>query len=64
MEQKTEVNSKLNLRGTMTSLVSTTIKMTPVQKQMLVDMARKYRMKMDDLIAEMIEETYSTKKKR
>ena len=48
----------------MTSLVSTTIKMTPVQKQMLVDMAKKYRMKMDDLIAEMIEETYSTKKKR
>ncbi len=48
----------------MTALVSTTIKLTPVQKQMLVDMAKKYRMKMDDLIAEMIEETYSTKKKR
>ena len=39
------------------------MKLTPVQKQMLVDMAKKYRMKKDDLIAEMIEETYSTKKK-
>ena len=39
----------------MTSLVSTTVKLTPVQKQMLVDMAKKYRMKIDDLIAEMIE---------
>ena len=45
-------------------MVSTTIKLTPVQKQMLVDLTKKYRMKMDDLIAKLIEETYSTKKKR
>ena len=48
----------------MAATVSTTIKLTPVQKQMLVDMAKKYRMKIDDLIAEMIEETCSANKKR
>ncbi len=48
----------------MAATVSTTIKLTPVQKQMLVDMAKKYRMKIDDLIAELIEENYRTKKRR
>lgn len=45
-------------------MVSVTIKMTPVQKQMLVSMSQKYRMKIDDLINELIEETYASKKKR
>lgn len=45
-------------------MVSTTIKLTPVQKQMLIDLSKKYKMKIDDLIAEMIEETYGAKKKR
>lgn len=48
----------------MSPTVSTTIRLTPVQKQMLVDMAKKYRMKIDDLVAELIEENYSTKKIR
>lgn len=45
-------------------MVSITIKMTPVQKQMLVSMSQKYRIKIDDLIIELIEETYASKKKR
>ena len=45
-------------------MVSITIKMTPVQKQMLVSMSQKYRIKIDDLIIELIEEIYASKKKR
>jgi len=48
----------------MSPTVSTTIRLTPVQKQMLVDMSKKYRMKIDDLIAELIEENYSSNKRR
>lgn len=48
----------------MAATLSTTIKLTPVQKQMLADMAKKYRMKIDYLIAELIEEKYITKKRR
>ena len=45
-------------------MVSVSIRMTPVQKQMLVSMSQKYKMKIDDLINELIEETYASKKKR
>ncbi len=56
--------SMLNLIWGKREMVSVTIKMTPVQKQMLISMSQKYRMKIDDLVNEIIEENYASKKRR
>jgi len=45
-------------------MVSLTVKITTVQKQMLVELSKKWKMKIDDLIAEVIEETYANTPKR
>ena len=45
-------------------MITVPIKMTSVQKQMLIEQAKKYNMKIDDLIVELIEENYNSKRKR
>jgi len=45
-------------------MVPVTIKMTAVQKSMLVELSKRYRMKIDDLITELIEENYATKARK
>ena len=41
-----------------------TIKIPPVQYEMLVELGKKWRMKPDDLVVELIEENYNNKTKR
>jgi len=45
-------------------MITVPIRMTSVQKQMLVEQAKKFNMKIDDLVAELIEENYGSKRKR
>ena len=45
-------------------MVPLSVKITSVQKQMLVELSKKWKMKIDDLIAELIEGTYAAKPKR
>ena len=40
------------------------IKISSVQYEMLVELGKRWRMKPDNLIAELIEENYKSKKKR
>ena len=41
-----------------------TIKMPPVQYEMLVSLGKKWRMKPEELVVELIEENYNNKTKR
>ena len=41
-----------------------TIKIPPVQYEMLVSLGKKWRMKPEDLVVELIEENYNNKTKR
>ena len=40
------------------------IKISDVHYEMIRDLAKKYRLKVEDLIEELIQENYATKKKR
>ena len=41
-----------------------TVKVSDVHYQMLVDVGKRWRMKPDDLVEELIQETYTNKPKR
>ena len=41
-----------------------TVKVSDVHYQMLVDVGKRWRMKPDDLVEELIQETYANKPKR
>ena len=41
-----------------------TIKISDAHHQMLVDVGKRWRMKLDDLIEELIQETYASKSKK
>ena len=40
------------------------VKVSDVHYQMLVDVGKRWRMKLDDLVKELIQETYANKTKR